>query len=120
MTDYDEILAVANEVRDEIAIIKVPANNRFANTFSHIFAGGYASGYYSYKWAELLSADAFGKFESGENTATYGVFDATIGDVFKREILQMGASRTAKDNFVAFMGRDADMGALLRHSGFIK
>lgn len=120
LTDYDEILAVANEVRDEIAIIKVPANNRFANTFSHIFAGGYASGYYSYKWAELLSADAFGKFESGENTATYGVFDATIGDVFKREILQMGASRTAKDNFVAFMGRDADMGALLRHSGFVK
>ncbi|STZ64281.1 Oligopeptidase A [Moraxella lacunata] len=120
LADYDEILAVLDGVRDEIAVIKPPANNRFANTFSHIFAGGYASGYYSYKWAELLSADAFGKFESDQNTATHGVFDPAIGNAFKSEILQMGGSRPAKDSFVAFMGRDADMGALLRHSGFVK
>lgn len=120
LSDYDEILAVLDGVRDEIAVIKPPANNRFANTFSHIFAGGYASGYYSYKWAELLSADAFGKFESSQNTATHGVFDPAIGNAFKNEILQMGGSRPAKDSFVAFMGRDADMGALLRHSGFVK
>ena len=120
LSGYDEILAVLDGVRDEIAVIKPPTNNRFANTFSHIFAGGYASGYYSYKWAELLSADAFGKFENSQNPATHGVFDPAIGNAFKSEILQMGGSRPAKDSFVAFMGRDADMGALLRHSGFVK
>ncbi|MDO4897148.1 MAG: M3 family metallopeptidase [Moraxella sp.] len=119
LADYDEILAVADNVRDEVAVIKPPANNRFANTFSHIFAGGYASGYYSYKWAELLSADAFGKFESNVSDE-HGVFDPAIGELFKSEILQMGGSRPAKDSFVTFMGRDADMGALLRHSGFVK
>ncbi|OPH37201.1 M3 family metallopeptidase [Moraxella lacunata] len=120
LSGYDEILAVLDGVRDEIAVIKPPTNNRFANTFSHIFAGGYASGYYSYKWAELLSADVFGKFENSQNPATHGVFDPAIGNAFKSEILQMGGSRPAKDSFVAFMGRDADMGALLRHSGFVK
>lgn len=112
MQSYDDILAVMDEVRQEVAIIHPPKNNRFTNTFSHIFAGGYAAGYYSYKWAELLSADAFGKFE------TEGVFNPTTGRAFKTYILQMGGSRPAQDNFIDFMGRPADIHALLKHSGF--
>lgn len=119
LNGYEDILAIQNQVRSEIAVITPPANNRFANTFSHIFAGGYASGYYSYKWAELLSADAFGKFESMASDE-HGVFDPATGELFKSEILQRGGSRIAKDNFEAFMGRPADIGALLRHSGFVK
>ncbi|WP_066802248.1 M3 family metallopeptidase [Moraxella oblonga] len=117
---YEDILAMQNEVRSEIAVITPPANNRFANTFSHIFAGGYASGYYSYKWAELLSADAFGKFETNPNLDQHGVFDPATGERFKSEILQMGGSRPAKDSFESFMGRGANIDALLRHSGFVK
>lgn len=120
LAGYDDILKIQNAVRDEIAVITPPKNNRFANTFSHIFAGGYASGYYSYKWAELLSADAFGKFENNENLDKHGVFDPATGLTFKREILQMGGSRPAKDSFTAFMGRDADITALLKQSGFVK
>lgn len=113
LTTYDEILATQNAVRAEIAVIIPPANNRFANTFGHIFAGGYASGYYSYKWAELLSADAFSKFEER------GVFDEDTGLAFKNEILARGGSRPAKDSFEAFMGRGKDLTALLRQSGFV-
>lgn len=113
---YEEILDTQNQVRQEIAVIMPPANNRFANSFSHIFAGGYASGYYSYKWAELLSADAFGVFEDHANGV--GVLNPAIGQRFYDNILAMGGSRTAKENFIAFAGREAKIDALLRHSGF--
>ena len=87
--------------------------NRFANGFSHIFAGGYAAGYYSYKWAELLSADAFSKFEETS------IFDKNAGKSFRDNILAKGGSQSAKANFEAFRGREARIDALLRHSGFL-
>ncbi|MEO7558433.1 MAG: M3 family metallopeptidase, partial [Gammaproteobacteria bacterium] len=104
----DEIL---QEVRDTVSVLKPPAFNRFANSFSHIFAGGYAAGYYSYKWAEVLSSDAFGKFE--EN----GVFDQATGQRFLRSVLEQGGSREPMELFVEFLGREPTIDALLRHSG---
>ncbi len=101
------------EVRDRIAVLKPPAYNRFANSFSHIFAGGYAAGYYSYKWAEVLSADAYSFFE--EN----GVLDARAGQRFRDEILAVGGSRPAAESFRAFRGREPRVEALLRHNGMI-
>jgi oligopeptidase A len=98
-------------VRDEVAVVRPPKWNRFPNGFSHIFAGGYAAGYYSYKWAEVLSADAYSMFE--EN----GVLCAETGRRFWHEILAMGGSRPALDSFVAFRGRAPDIEALLRHNG---
>ncbi|KDN24328.1 oligopeptidase A [Moraxella bovoculi 237] len=116
LTDCAEIMTTLNQVRDEVAVIMPPSNNRFANSFSHIFAGGYAAGYYSYKWAELLSADAFGVFE--DHAGDTGVINPVIGKAFYDSILAMGGSRTAKENFTAFAGREAKIDALLRHSGF--
>ena len=110
--DYDGILAMLNTVRDDIAIMQTPDYNRFANGFSHIFAGGYAAGYYSYKWAELLSADAFSKFEED------GIFNPVTGKAFRETILAVGGSFPAKTNFENFRGRSASIDALLRHSGF--
>lgn len=110
--DYDGILATLNTVRDDIAIMQTPDYNRFANGFSHIFAGGYAAGYYSYKWAELLSADAFSKFEEE------GIFNPVTGKAFRETILSVGGSFPAKINFENFRGRSASIDALLRHSGF--
>ncbi|WP_201615164.1 M3 family metallopeptidase [Psychrobacter sp. JCM 18902] len=110
--DYDGILATLNTVRDDIAIMQTPDYNRFANGFSHIFAGGYAAGYYSYKWAELLSADAFSKFEEE------GIFNPVTGKAFRETILAVGGSFPAKTNFENFRGRSASIDALLRHSGF--
>ncbi|MCG3872360.1 M3 family metallopeptidase [Psychrobacter sp. Ps7] len=110
--DYDGILATLNTVRDDIAIMQTPDYNRFANGFSHIFAGGYAAGYYSYKWAELLSADAFSKFEEE------GIFNPVTGKAFCETILSVGGSFPAKTNFENFRGRSASIDALLRHSGF--
>ena len=110
--DYDGILAALNAVRDDIAIMQTPDYNRFANGFSHIFAGGYAAGYYSYKWAELLSADAFSKFEEE------GIFNPVTGKAFRESILSVGGSFPAKTNFENFRGRSASIDALLRHSGF--
>jgi oligopeptidase A len=101
------------EVRDRIAVLKPPAYNRFANSFSHIFAGGYAAGYYSYKWAEVLSADAYSFFE--EN----GILDARAGQRFRDEILAVGGSRSAAESFRAFRGREPRVDALLRHNGMI-
>jgi oligopeptidase A len=101
------------EVRDRIAVLKPPAYNRFANSFSHIFAGGYAAGYYSYKWAEVLSADAYSFFE--EN----GILDASSGQRFRDEILAVGGSRPAAESFRAFRGREPRVDALLRHNGMI-
>lgn len=116
LTNFEAILTTLSQVRNKIAVILPPSNNRFANSFSHIFAGGYASGYYSYKWAELLSADAFGIFE--HHADGVGVINPLIGQAFYDNILAMGGSRTAKENFVAFAGREAKIDALLRHSGF--
>ncbi len=100
-----------DEVRAKVAVITPPPFNRFPNSFSHIFSGGYAAGYYSYKWAEVLSADAYSLFE--EN----GVLNPGIGDRFLREILAVGGSRPALESFVAFRGRAPRMDALLRHQG---
>lgn len=111
--DYEGILTTLNTVRDDIAIMQTPDYNRFANGFSHIFAGGYAAGYYSYKWAELLSADAFSKFEED------GIFNPVTGKAFRETILSVGGSFPAKTNFENFRGRSASIDALLRHSGFI-
>jgi oligopeptidase A len=94
-----------------VAVIIPPTFNRFAHGFSHIFAGGYAAGYYSYKWAEVLSADAFSKFE--EN----GIFDRTTGAQFLRSVLEVGGSRDAMTNFVEFRGREPRIDPLLRHNG---
>jgi oligopeptidase A len=110
--DYDGILATLNTVRSDISIMQTPDYNRFANGFSHIFAGGYAAGYYSYKWAELLSADAFSKFEED------GIFNPATGKAFRETILSVGGSFPAKTNFENFRGRSASIDALLRHSGF--
>jgi len=106
-----DVAKVLDDVRDRVAVFKPPAFNRFENSFTHIFAGGYAAGYYSYKWAEVLSADAFSLFE--EN----GIFDAASGQRFLTEILQKGGSRDANSLFVAFRGREPTNDALLRHSG---
>ncbi|PIE46839.1 MAG: oligopeptidase A [Gammaproteobacteria bacterium] len=112
--DYLGLLALLDSVRDEVAVMHTPHYNRFANGFSHIFAGGYAAGYYSYKWAELLSADAFGKFEEE------GIFNKKTGKRFRDNILAVGGSLPAKINFENFRGREATVDALLRHSGFVK
>ncbi len=92
-------------------MIVPPAYNRFPNSFSHIFAGGYAAGYYSYKWAEVLSADAYSLFEE------HGVLDPATGKRFRDEILAVGGSRPAMESFRAFRGREPTVDALLRHNG---
>jgi len=99
------------DVRRRVAVVIPPAYNRFPNNFSHIFSGGYAAGYYSYKWAEVLSADAYSLFE--EN----GVLDPETGQRFWNEILGMGGSRPALESFIAFRGREPKIDALMRHSG---
>jgi oligopeptidase A len=106
-------LELLEEVRNRIAVLRPPAFNRFPNSFSHIFAGGYAAGYYSYKWAEVLSADAYSFFEE------HGVLDAQAGQRFRDEILAVGGSRPAAESFRAFRGREPHVDALLRHSGMI-
>ncbi|MBI2778996.1 MAG: oligopeptidase A [Gammaproteobacteria bacterium] len=105
------IYEILNEVRQQVAVIKPPSFNRFPHSFSHIFAGGYAAGYYSYKWAEVLSSDAFSKFE--EN----GIFDRDTGLRFLSAILEQGGSRDPMELFIEFRGREPQIDALLRHSG---
>jgi oligopeptidase A len=102
-----------NEIRAKVAVSVPPAWNRFPNNFSHIFSGGYSAGYYSYKWAEVLSADAYSAFE--EN----GVLDPGTGARFRNEILAVGGSRPAIESFKAFRGREPSVDALMRHSGMI-
>lgn len=119
--DYDpngsktvaELLA---EVRHQVAVIIPPAFNRFQHSFSHIFAGGYAAGYYSYKWAEVLSADAYGAFEEAQGDPNRL---AETGLAFHREILSVGGSRPALESFTAFRGREPSIDALLRHNGMV-
>jgi oligopeptidase A len=105
------IAAILKQVRQEIAVLQPPEFNRFENSFSHIFAGGYSAGYYSYKWAEVLSEDAFARFEEE------GLFNPEVGAAFLKEILQVGGSRPAMESFKAFRGREPSADALLRRSG---
>jgi len=105
------VQAIAAEVRQEVAVITPPPFARNAHTFSHIFAGGYSAGYYSYKWAEVLSADAFSAFEEE------GVLSPATGRRYRSEILEVGGSRPALDSFKAFRGREPTIDALLRHQG---
>lgn len=111
------VLDLIEEVRQEVAVIFPPPWHRFPNSFSHIFAGGYAAGYYSYKWAEVLSADAFAAFE--EERANGSVLNPATGARFRDEILAVGGSRPALESFKAFRGRAPSVDALLRHSGMI-
>jgi oligopeptidase A len=108
-----EVMALLDEVRREASVLQPPEYNRFPHAFSHIFAGGYAAGYYSYKWAEVLSADAYSAFEEG------GVLNPAIGRRFHDEILAVGGSRPAMQSFVAFRGRKPTIDALLRHHGMV-
>jgi len=115
-TDYDPhgaktFLQLLDEVRARVAVVFPPAYNRFPHNFSHVFAGSYAAGYYSYKWAEVLSADAYSLFEEK------GVLDSATGARFRDEILGVGGSRPALESFIAFRGREPKIDALLRHSG---
>ncbi|GAB2496626.1 M3 family metallopeptidase [Pseudoxanthomonas sangjuensis] len=107
----DDFMALLEQVRDEVAVNRAPAWHRFPQSFSHIFAGGYAAGYYSYKWAEVLSADAYAAFEEAPDQV------AETGARFRREVLSRGGSRDALDNFRAFRGRAPKIDALLRHGG---
>jgi oligopeptidase A len=107
----DSVLALLERVRDEVAVNRPPAWHRFPHSFSHIFAGGYGAGYYSYKWAEVLSADAYAAFEEAPDQL------ADTGARFRAEILSRGGSRSALENFTAFRGRAPNIDALLRHSG---
>jgi len=113
--DYDpargDMLKLLADVRSRVAVVPAPEYNRFPNQFSHIFAGGYAAGYYSYKWAEVLSSDAYGAFEEA------GVLNPEVGARFRREVLACGGSRPALESFVAFRGRKPQIEALLRHNG---
>lgn len=104
-------LDLIEAVRDEVAVVRPPKWNRFPNNFTHIFAGGYAAGYYSYKWAEVLSADAYSMFEEA------GVLSRETGQRYWQEILARGGSRSALESFTAFRGREPNIDALLRHSG---
>ena len=110
-TRGQRVQKVLDEVRAEVAVIKPASYNRFQNSFSHIFAGGYAAGYYSYKWAEVLSADAFSLFEE------QGIFDADSGRKFLHNILEQGGAKEPMELFINFRGREPQIDALLRHSG---
>ena len=106
-----DVQAVLDQVRQQVSIVIPPAFNKFQNSFSHIFAGGYSAGYYSYKWAEVLSADAYSLFE--EN----GIFDTATGERFLQTVLANGGSQEPMALFTAFRGREPKVEALLRHSG---
>ena len=105
------VLETLEKVRDEVAVVRPPKWNRFPHSFSHIFAGGYAAGYYSYKWAEVLSADIFDEFLNN------GVLNKDIGTRFRKEVLSVGGSRGANESFVKFKGREPTIDALLKHNG---
>jgi oligopeptidase A len=112
-----DFMPLLNLVREEIAVMRAPAFNRMAHTFSHIFAGGYAAGYYSYKWAEVLSADAYAAFE--ETATADGSPSVETGRLYRKEILEAGGSRPALESFKAFRGREPNLDALLRHQGMV-
>ena len=117
-TEHDpaqDFMPLLQQVRAEVAVIQPPAFSRTAHTFSHIFAGGYAAGYYSYKWAEVLSADAYAAFE--ETAGKDGEPDVQTGRKYRQAILEAGGSRPAMESFKAFRGREPSLDALLRHQG---
>jgi oligopeptidase A len=109
--------AFARDINERYHVIPQAAFSRWPNTFSHIFAGGYAAGYYSYKWAEVLSADAYAAFEEAAQAAGGSVLDVATGTRYRREILEVGGSRPAMESFKAFRGREPSIDALLRHNG---
>lgn len=108
----DQIQATLNDIRNKFSVLPTTSYNRFQNSFSHIFAGGYAAGYYSYKWAEVLASDAFDRFENE------GIFNVNTGKEFRQAILAVGGKDTALDAFVNFRGREPNIDALLRHQGW--
>ncbi len=107
------VFEILDQTRELVSVYKPPEFNRFPHSFSHIFAGGYSAGYYSYKWAEVLSADAFSKFEED------GIFNTDTGQAFLHTILEQGGSRKPMDLFVEFRGRKPNIDALLRHNGIV-
>ncbi len=109
-----QIYKILNQIREQVAVMQPPEFNRFAHSFSHIFAGGYAAGYYSYKWAEVLSSDAYSLFEEK------GIFDQATGKSFLHNILEKGGSQDAMQLFIAFRGREPSIDALLRHTGIVE
>jgi oligopeptidase A len=114
--DEAHVMKLLADVRREVSVLVPPEYNRFPHAFSHIFAGGYAAGYYSYKWAEVLSADAYSAFEENKDG---GVLSPVIGSRFLDEVLAVGGSRPAMQSFVAFRGRKPTIDALLRHNGMV-
>ena len=115
--DGAAILALLDQVRDEVSVLKPPAYSRTPHTFSHIFAGGYSAGYYSYKWAEVLSADAYAAFEEAAAARGGSTLDVETGRRYRQAILEAGGSRPAMESFKAFRGREPSIDALLRHQG---
>ena len=114
----DDIMPLLQQVRDEVAVLQPPSWSRTAHTFSHIFAGGYAAGYYSYKWAEVLSSDAYSAFE--EIAGSDGLTSLETGRRYRQAILETGGSRPAIESFKAFRGREPTLDALLRHQGMVQ
>ena len=110
------VLDLLDEVRREVSVLASPPFNRVQHSFSHIFAGGYSAGYYSYKWAEVLSADAWGAFEAHASEEG-GVLNVATGRRYRQAVLEAGGSRPAMDSFKAFRGREPRIDALLRHQG---
>jgi oligopeptidase A len=117
VTTGEAILGLLKTVREEVAVLQPPAYSRTANTFSHIFAGGYSAGYYSYKWAEVLSADAYAAFEEAARARGGNTLDVDTGRRYRQAILEAGGSRPAMESFKAFRGREPNIEALLRHQG---
>ncbi|MFN3736680.1 M3 family metallopeptidase [Hydrogenophaga sp.] len=113
----EAILALLKSVRDEVAVLQAPAYSRTPHTFSHIFAGGYSAGYYSYKWAEVLSADAYAAFEEAAQRLGNSTVDVQTGRRYRQAILEAGGSRPAMESFKVFRGREPSIDALLRHQG---
>ena len=114
MTGEVAVQSLLDQVRREVAVVVAPPYDRFQNSFSHIFAGGYAAGYYSYLWAEVLSADAYGRFEEE------GIFDPPAGKAFLQEVLEKGGVEDPLELFVAFRGRRPGIESFLRHQGLVE
>ena len=106
-------MKILDSARAQVSVMKTPSWTKFPHSFSHIFSGGYSSAYYSYKWAEVLSADAYSLFEE------IGILSKTAGNKFKKEILSKGGSRPAMESFIAFRGRKPEIRALLAHHGLV-
>ena len=109
-----EIFKMLDEIREQVAVIPQPDFNRFPNAFTHIFGGGYAAGYYSYKWAEVLASDAWSAFEE------QGIFNTDLAQAFRQKILEIGGTRNIGDAFQAFRGRPPDIQPLLKQTGILR